>query len=82
MRAQTVIYWLGFVTILIIWMTIQENLMQNTCPECGEYIICDTCQRLFDEEAWVLALESDIERQAMAEIQRINISSGEDVCLA
>lgn len=56
--------------------------MQNTCPECGEYIICDTCQRLFDEEAWVLALESDIERQAMAEIQRINISSGEDVCLA
>lgn len=56
--------------------------MPNVCPECGEYTICETCQRLFDEEAYVLALEYDIERLAMAEIQKINISSGEDVCLA
>lgn len=62
--------------------------MPNVCPECEEYTICDICQRLFDEEAWVLALENDIEQQAMDELLRIgedskiNISSGEDVCLA
>lgn len=62
--------------------------MPNVCPECGEYTVCDTCQRLFDEEAWVLALENDIEKQAMDELLRIgedskiNIGSGEDVCLA
>jgi hypothetical protein len=61
--------------------------MPNVCPECGEYTVCDTCQRLFDEEAWVLALENDIEKQAMEELlrisedSRINIGSGEDVCL-
>lgn len=63
--------------------------MPNVCPECGEYTICETCQRLFDEEAYVLALEHDIEKQAMDELiaiahmdKRVNISSGEDVCLA
>jgi len=55
--------------------------MPNVCPECGEYTICSICQQLFDEEAWVLALEHDIEQLAMAELAKINISSGEDVCL-
>ena len=56
--------------------------MPNVCPECGEYTICSICQQLFDEEAWVLALENDIEQLAMTELAKINISSGEDVCLA
>jgi hypothetical protein len=61
--------------------------MPNVCPECGEYTICNVCQRLFDEEAYVMALENDIEKQAMDELLRIgeakiNIGSGEDVCLA
>jgi len=55
--------------------------MSNVCPECGEYTICGICQQLFDEEAFVLALENDIEQLAIAELAKINISSGEDVCL-
>lgn len=48
--------------------------MMNTCPECNEYVLCDECQRAFDEAV--------VYQQAEPEPQRINIASGEDVCLA
>jgi hypothetical protein len=56
----------------------QQN---SACPECGEHAICDTCARLFDEEVEALYY-MDIEAQAREAIQKINIGSGEDVCLS
>lgn len=46
-----------------------------TCPECNEYMLCDECQEAFDE-----AVEAQVYQPA--EPKRINIASGEDVCLA
>lgn len=65
----------------------------NVCPECGEVSLCDTCTELFDREAEdALALaEEDCCAVAADNFlaglstpmydPRINIGSGEDVCL-
>jgi hypothetical protein len=46
----------------------------NTCPECSEYVLCNECKQAFDE--------AQVYQQAEPEPTRINIASGEDVCLA
>ena len=60
-------------------MTVDQH--SNVCPECGEHSICDTCARLFDEEIEALYY-MDVEAQAREAINKINIGSGEDVCLS
>ena len=61
-------------------LTTVSNQHSNVCPECGEYTICDTCSRLFDEEAEAMYY-MDIEARAEEIITKVNIGSGEDVCL-
>lgn len=46
----------------------------NTCPECSEYVLCHECKQAFEE--------AQVYQQAEPEPKRINIASGEDVCLA
>jgi hypothetical protein len=47
----------------------------NACPECQEYILCKECKEAFDEAVLAQVYQP-------AEPVRINIASGEDVCLA
>jgi len=67
--------------------------MMNVCPECGEVNLCDTCTDLFDREAEAMQAIAEEDCCAvaadkfLAELSggsinnRINIGSGEDVCL-
>lgn len=60
-------------------MTVDQHA--NVCPECGEHSICETCARLFDEEVESMYY-MDIEACAEEIITKVNIGSGEDVCLS
>ena len=51
-----------------------KGIHMNTCPECSEYVLCHECQQAFEE--------AQVYQQAEPEPTRINIASGEDVCLA
>lgn len=61
----------------------------NVCPECGEVNICNTCAELFDLEAEAMQCIAEEDCCAVAadkflaglSTNKINISSGEDVCL-
>lgn len=66
----------------------------NVCPECGETSLCETCADLFDREAEAmqciaeedccsLAADNFLAGLSTTTFQdgRINIGSGEDVCL-
>ena len=68
--------------------------MLNVCPECGEVNLCDTCTALFDREAEAMqaiaeedccavAADKFLEGLSASSLQdvRVNIGSGEDVCL-
>ena len=51
-----------------------KGIHMNTCPECSEYVLCHECEKAFEE--------AQVYQQAEPEPTRINIASGEDVCLA
>lgn len=60
----------------------------NVCPECGENAICDVCSDLFDREAEAMQAMAEEDCCAVAADKflaglstKINIGSGEDVCL-
>lgn len=62
-------------------LTTVSNQLSNVCPECGEHSICETCARLFDMEVESMYY-MDIEKEAQEVLTKINIGSGEDVCLS
>ena len=65
--------------------------MLNVCPEFGEVNLCDTCTELFDLEAKAMQAIAEEDCCAVAADRflaglstasmKINIASGEDVCL-
>jgi hypothetical protein len=65
--------------------------MFNVCPECGEANLCDTCIDLFDREAEAMQAMMEEDCCSIAADKflaglstpaaKINIASGEDVCL-
>jgi hypothetical protein len=63
-------------------------MTMNVCPECGEMNLCDTCADLFDREAEAMQCMEEEDCCAVAADKflaglstKINIGSGEDVCL-